>query len=207
MTVLAPPCEYVSLSGTLSHIPASWRVADVGPGNYPLLRADVFIDHDTAKLRPVEEMGKQAILANLDEGLPQIQDKAFDFVWCSHVLEHVQDPARCAAALSRIGKSGVVVMPSAFKDALFNWEEPTHIWHVLPYPKDDGPPIFIKYNRAYIDRLRDELVQQATCTLYRIGTDHDYTAERHLPEWFSENEHNLDVIVHWEGELKIQVIG
>lgn len=187
-------------------IPEHWKVLDIGPGAYPLERADLYMDRSEEILTPLRDANRETILANLEDGVSQIKDKAFDFVWCSHVLEHVNDPVSCAKTISRIGKSGVMVVPSAIKEAIFNFEEREHKWFVLPHPTH-GPPIFIRQNQEYIDSLRDELVQQATCFLYRTGSDHDCTQEIHMREWFREKEPSLDIIVHWTDELKLQVIG
>jgi hypothetical protein len=97
-------------------------------------------------------------------------------------------------------------MPSVFKDALFNFEEREHDWHCLPAPQG-GPPIFVRINPDYVATLRDPLVQKATCFLYRTGTQHECTAERHLRSWFQVQEKNLDVVYHWEDRLELVVIG
>lgn len=202
MTQLMSPREYVPFE---IEIPDHWRVLDIGPGAYPLSRADVYMDHD---LRILEPLGhNRTYLADIQDGAPAFGDKEFDFVWCSHVLEHVNDPAACARTISRIGKRGIMVVPSAIKESIFNFEERQHQWLILPNPVDGEPPIFVRHNRSYIERLRDELVQQAACFLYRTGSDHDCTAEIHMGEWFRERERDLDIIVHWEDELKIMVIG
>jgi SAM-dependent methyltransferase len=61
------------------------------------------------------------------EHLP-FADKAFDFVICSHVLEHVRDPERAVAELQRVGRRGYIETPSAA------WERVTgfdfHSWMV-----------------------------------------------------------------------------
>lgn len=196
------PRDYIGVA----NIPKEWKVVDVGPGAYPLKRADVYIDRDPAILGKLDLAGDQSIIvSSLEEGLPEISDKSFDYVWCSHVLEHVEDPAGCAATLSRIAKRGIVIMPSAIKESLFNFEEAEHLWFVLP-PPNGGPPIFVRENPEFIARLKDEDVQKATCFLYRIGTNHDCTVEIYLQKWFQKNEAALDVAYEWEGELKLQVI-
>jgi len=34
-------------------------------------------------------------------------DKSFDFVYCAHVLEHVDDPIRACREIMRVGKRGI----------------------------------------------------------------------------------------------------
>lgn len=196
------PRDYVKLPTIEPH----WKVLDVGPGAFPHPRADVYLDWSEDILAPLKDAGKRTILDSLEEGLPEVGYKAYDYVWCSHVLEHVEDPRKCAATLSRIAKRGTIVMPSAFKETLFNFEEETHKYFVMPHPTE-GPPIFVRYNRGYVSRLRDQLVQKATCFLYRTGTHHDCTAERALRGWFQTHEMNLDVVHHWADQLTLHVIG
>jgi ubiquinone/menaquinone biosynthesis C-methylase UbiE len=197
------PREYVELP----EMPEHWRVLDIGPGQYPLKRANVFLDRNRENLKPMQAEGIETIAENLEEGLPMIPDKSFDYVWCSHVLEHVQDPAACAATISRIGKAGTMVVPSAIKESIFNFEEAEHQWLVLPHPNDEKPPIFIRHNRNFIRKIIDKDVQKSMCFLYRTGSNHDCTVEQYLRTWFANRERDLDIVVHWQGELKFQVIG
>jgi ubiquinone/menaquinone biosynthesis C-methylase UbiE len=58
-------------------------------------------------------------------------DKEFDFVYCSHVLEHLDDPAKACEELMRIGKRGYIETPSKSSDIMFNFTKiPNHHrWH------------------------------------------------------------------------------
>ena len=190
----------------LPTIPDDWKVLDIGPGHFPLRRADVFVDRTEEFLIPMRNAGKTTIRESLEYGLPMIPDKTFDFVWCSHVLEHLSDPIACAATISRIGKSGVLIVPSVYKDTLFNFEELEHQWHIMPSAKRGGPPRFIRPNAELIATLRDNLVQKAADFLLRSGSDHECTAEQHLRTWFDLHEPDLDVVVHWNDKLEVQVV-
>lgn len=44
-------------------------------------------------------------------------DRQFDFVYCSHVLEHADDPAAACAELMRIARRGYVETPAKGKDS------------------------------------------------------------------------------------------
>jgi SAM-dependent methyltransferase len=65
--------------------------------------------------------GKEFIVhdINLQSRLP-FDDKCFDFVYCSHVLEHVDDPQGLLLEMSRIGKAGFVVVPTKLEDNLYS---------------------------------------------------------------------------------------
>lgn len=177
-------------------IAASWRVLEIGPGRYPLERADVYIDHDPVMLEPLKEAGKETIVADLEDGLRNIPDDAFDFCFISHVLEHCDNITRCVKTLNRIAKSGMAVMPSFAKEALFFFEEPDHQWLVLPNSRNSHQPCtFVRVNDTFVRRLRQSDLQRAMCYLFRTG--HHCSQENELMEWFKTNERDLDVVVEW----------
>jgi predicted SAM-dependent methyltransferase len=196
---LPVPFEYISLP----EIPDDWKVLEVGPGPYPFPRADVVVDRDPANLEGLG--GREVICADFADGLPQFTDKEFDYVYCSHVLEHVEDPLACAKTLSRIAKRGTIVMPSAIKEGLFAFEEPTHQWLVLPHPTEGAPPVFVRHSPS-IEQLKDIEIQRSLCRLFRTGPNRLSEEQRYMRNWFRRNEVNLDVVVHWTDELVLQVI-
>lgn len=195
------PRDYVELP----EIPDDWKMADVGPGTYPHPRADVYIDVDKDKLQPLAKQGKQTILGDVESGLPEIPDKAFDFVWSSHCFEHFQSPCAAAATLSRIGKRGVLIVPSAWKEGLTNFEESQHLWQILPAPHDHMPPIFVRAN-GQVDRIRNVDVQKSMCRLWRTGPNRISEEQRFLRQWWYRHESALDIVYFWESELRLQVI-
>src|SRR5262245_20985451 len=136
--IVRGPRDYVELP----RIPNDWKVLDIGPGRYPLRRADMYLDHSQAILDAAEIHPSQRIIGDLENGLSEIPDKTFDFVWCSHVLEHMKDPVKAAATISRIGRSGTIVLPSAIKEAIFNFEEYDHHWLIHPHPVAGQAPVF-----------------------------------------------------------------
>ena len=113
--------------------PLGWRlprkalVLDVGSGQKPMWRADVLVERylDDSSQRPGPLCVARPLICGDIEALP-LKDKAFDFIYCSHVLEHVSDPERAARELGRVGKAGIIAMPS------YHWEKqrshPTHRW-------------------------------------------------------------------------------
>lgn len=129
--------------------PFGWRlprrslVLDVGSGQKPMWRADVlverFLDDDTG--RPGRLLVARPLVC-ADLARMPFEDKTFDFVYCSHVFEHVEDPDAAARELGRVAHAGVIAVPSD------RWEReadcPEHRWvyferdGVLQYmPKPD----------------------------------------------------------------------
>ncbi|EKD87476.1 MAG: Methyltransferase type 11, partial [uncultured bacterium] len=80
-------------------------VLDIGSGDKPFWRADVFVDlyteDDQQRFSGEMVYDKRKIFINANvEKLP-FADKSFDFVFCSHLLEHVEHPDRAIAEITR----------------------------------------------------------------------------------------------------------
>ncbi len=109
------------------------RVLDLGCGGYPFAYATVLVERFLETSRHRHETlatdGKPLVVADIHR-LP-FADRSFDFVYCSHVLEHVESPRDACAEIMRVGKRGFVETPTMAKDALFAWAKDMHKWHVV----------------------------------------------------------------------------
>ncbi len=101
---------------------AAKTVLDVGGGRHPLSLATHVMD-----LRPFAEDGSHGSLDPTHErrfsaetwvihdacvGPWPFPDKAFDFTFCSHLLEDVRDPIAVCKELIRVSKAGYIETPS-----------------------------------------------------------------------------------------------
>ena len=102
-------------------------ILEIGSGHNPKIRSDVlcdkFIDDDTQRGgkivadRPVVEADGQFL---------PFADASFDYVICSHVLEHVENPELLISELMRVASRGYIETPSEISERLYGWEY--HNW-------------------------------------------------------------------------------
>lgn len=105
----------------IKSITKSDRVLEVGPGNNPFYRSDVllekrFEDEETALRQAggVERRASRKETVYYDGGAFPFEDNAFDYVICSHVIEHVpvSELELFISELVRVAKKGYVEFPS-----------------------------------------------------------------------------------------------
>ncbi len=111
-------------------IQPSDRVLDIGGGHNPFFRADHIVDYD---LTDGAHRNGQSIPPELKDRyirgdihhLP-FEDKSIDFIYCSHVMEHVLDPEAACRELMRVGKRGFIESPRKWTE--FFAGHPSHQW-------------------------------------------------------------------------------
>jgi len=70
------------------------------------------------------------VVGDLDGTPWPFPDNGFDRVICSHVIEHVADPAAFLAEIHRIARpSAAVEVTTPHFSAQNSWNDPTHRWH------------------------------------------------------------------------------
>lgn len=107
------------------------RVLDIGSGPSPhpwaTHLADRYPDDPAQRFDlPLTTHGRPFIACSVD-ALP-FADKSFDFIHCSHVLEHVPDPAAACRELMRVGRAGYIECPRSWTEYVFS--APDHRWLV-----------------------------------------------------------------------------
>ncbi len=107
-------------------------VVDIGSGDKPFWRADVFVDD--LSLGDVQRASESKTIHNLGifvdanvNSLP-FRDKYFDFSFCSHLLEHVDDPAKAIGEITRVSKAGYVEIPNGIIESVQPFI--SHLWFV-----------------------------------------------------------------------------
>lgn len=125
------------------------KVLDIGFGGYPFPLAthlaDLYEGETTHRFEKLKRDHRPFTVCGV-EATP-FSDKEFDFVYCSHILEHVDNPAKACEELMRIGKRGYIETPSKISDVMFNFTKlPNHHkWHTQLM---DNTLIFIEWKNS-----------------------------------------------------------
>jgi len=166
------------------------RVIDIGSGHVPLVRADVLFDLPpaTTMQRPVAGIytpPNRFVVGDIHE-LP-FQDNSFDYVINRAVLEHVSDPIKVCTEFSRIGKAGLIIVPS------YLWEimggAAPHLWLIK---NEEGTLTFYRKTAQH----RELNVQIPT----RIKNSQQYE------NLFNHFYHDFYIDYYWEGNIKVKVV-
>lgn len=186
-----------------------WKVIDIGPGNFPWPRANAYLEHPHRLHNPAYSKDKlpdptKIVWGDIQEYNGVIPDKYYDFAFCSHIFEHLPNPSAAARELSRIAKRGIIVVPSAYKDALCFWDESEHLWDC--YYGHDGRLTMFKRDQEWLANIKDKHMQSAMNRLFHGDGNFETTDHRYARKWFRDHEKDLDVIIPWEGAFDVQVI-
>jgi|SRR5215831_4376209 len=170
------------------------RVLDLGSGANPFPYAthlvDRYLDPTSHRNADLTKDHRPLVAADLHQ-LP-FQDKFFDFVYCSHVLEHVEDPIQTCAEIMRVGKRGFIETPTMGKDILFAWTTHTHKWHLAAC----GQTLcFFEYSLRHAEGIRSSAWR-------------DIIFDRHyhpLQEAFYRNQDIFNVLFTWSDRFSVFV--
>lgn len=191
--VTRPAWEYQS-TYVVPHYREGDRVIDIGCGGAPsplsTVLTDFFPDESIHRARPVIE-DRPLIVCSV-ERMP-VRDKFFDLSICSHVLEHVPNPAHAAEEIARISKRGYLETPAYGKDILIGTGH-QHIWQVV---NSNGSLHFFPYTKRQHEAHADSPAMAIWCQ------------EEFHPwqEFFWSRQDVFNAIQFWEKAPKVHVHG
>jgi len=142
-------------------IKSSDKVLDIGSGNIPFRLATHLVDITLKN----DDYGRAGMAFKHVDGIPIYQcnleklpfeDNEFDFVYCSHVLEHVTNPDKACSELMRVGKRGFLESPTRGKDIWLNTAKVSnHRWAI---ERNDNKLIITEYSPEEIEGLQNDIL-------------------------------------------------
>ena len=170
-------------------------VLDIGSGDKPHWRADVLLDRYLDPAHGGQRSGRAAArvsrpMFDADAGAMPFADGAFDYVVCSHVLEHVVDPAAVAAEMQRVAKAGYIEVPEAASAKILDF--PSHLW----WCRLAGPTLVMtaKRDQAAFDPEIQSYIEDAGI-------------ERRLANLLDADFDRRVVGLRWTGRIDLEVEG
>lgn len=166
------------------------RVVDIGSGGDPHPRANVLVDRSVTGGDRTTGFLRSAPTVIADVAHLPFREDAFDFAICSHLLEHVPDPAACAREIGRVAARGYIETPSALHETLMpvTW----HKWFVER--TEEG----LKFTAKPSPGL-DQRVKEATMVMW--GRDQAFM------RWVWASTDKLFVQYLWTGIPRVSVEG
>jgi ubiquinone/menaquinone biosynthesis C-methylase UbiE len=105
------------------------RVLEIGPGATPFHRSDVLLEMEfgdeneyAAQFGHGEKLKTDKKLVFYKGDVFPFGDKEFDYVICSHVLEHVENVPGFLQEVFRVGKKGYFEYPLIYYEYLYNFD-------------------------------------------------------------------------------------
>ena len=162
-------------------------VLEIGGGDKPMPRSDVLVDKflvDNTERGEAIIVDRPSVVGDA-ERLP-FQDGAFDYVFSSNLVEHLENPEFHLAEIARIGKRGCIICPASLFEKLRGTR--FHRWFVSVEGKQ---LVFQEKERAVFD---EELLD-----FYNALGGLDASC-------FDENRHKFLLRFFWEGSIPNKVI-
>ncbi len=104
------------------------KVLEIGPGSTPHERSDVLLEKKyesdreyEAQLGHGEKLVSEKKIVFYEGDVFPFFDKEFDYVICSHVLEHVEDPKLFLQEVFRVSGKGYFEYPLIYYEYLYNF--------------------------------------------------------------------------------------
>lgn len=103
------------------------RVLEIGPGSSPHPRADILLERRFTSEEALNQRGGTAELVTsksvvfYDGGRFPFANGEFDYIICSHVLEHVIDLDEFCSEMFRVGRKGYIEFPAVYYEYIYNF--------------------------------------------------------------------------------------
>ncbi|MCR4432285.1 MAG: methyltransferase domain-containing protein [Tepidanaerobacteraceae bacterium] len=104
-------------------------VLEIGGGPSPFIRSDILADKfllDNTQRASSLVVDRPLVICDAHY-LPFL-DGSFDYVFCSQILEHLENPQLFLREIARVGRKGYIETPNEIRERMFGW--PFHKWIV-----------------------------------------------------------------------------
>lgn len=159
-------------------------VVDLGSGDKPFWRADVFLDKlslgDEQRFSSSGTISDLGLFVDADLTKTPFKNKAFDFSFCSHVLEHVEKPELVIKEIVRISKQGYIEIPDGIIEVMSPYQ--SHLWFVF---LSNNELVFLRQSK----KIHEVLVKN--------GSKYSYLA-KFIREPF--------IRIYWKKNIKYKVV-
>ncbi len=137
-------------------IRADDQVLEIGPGSDPHPRSDVLLElqYDKEEDRKAQfghgtGLQTEKKIVYYDGRVFPFEDKSFDYVICSHVLEHVDDVEGFLKEIFRVASKGYFEYPLAYYEYLYNFD--VHL-NLLKF--EQGMLYCMKKSQTHLDEFK-----------------------------------------------------
>ena len=128
------------------------------------------------------------------ESLP-FQSRSFDYVYASHVLEHVNHPLKASTEIIRVGSAGYIETPSPLLEQGLVFRETVHKWFVYSVQ----PDVLV-----FEPKTEETILEFCSCP------DGQFMREFYACVEFGEAQHYFrrkakTTIFYWRSSFKVEV--
>lgn len=159
------------------------RVLDVGAGLNPFPYATHTVD-----VVPQRHTQFENACSNFREDRLPYEDKFFDFVYCRHTVEDLEDPTHLLREMSRVGRRGYIETPSPMAEVCRGIDGGSPqwrgYWHHHSFVWQEGKDLVLlpKLTRVEFLDLNDKLIVEA----------------------IRANKHVANTYFFWDGEITVK---
>src|SRR5262245_44299481 len=170
------------------------RVLDIGSVGDPFHPANILVElylgPTILRGQPLATDGKPIVVADTHK-LPFLP-KSFDFVYCSHLLEEVEDPLEASKEIMRVGKRGYIETPTQGKDMLFAWARNIQKWHVVAIGNN---LCFFEYSNRQLAGINSTVWRDLICGKW----------QHPMQDAFWDNQDVFNVMFQWTDRFSVFV--
>ena len=165
-------------------IPKNALVIDIGSGDKPFWRADVLLDNltlgNSQRISGMSTVTSMGIFVNGDITNTKFKDKVFDFSYCTHLLEHVENPEAAIKEIMRISKAGYLEVPNGLIECIRPFI--SHLWFIFYF---DNQLVFYRKSKNM----------------------HNILDKNGKNYWYMlESMHDPFIRLNWKGKINYKII-